>query len=107
RLLARHGMTVAASASVEEAERDHGLNDQDVILADLRLPGRAGTDIMSLAPAVPVIIMTSYASVRSAVTAMREGAIDYIAKPFDNDELLLVVQRAINESHLQRQNAAL
>ncbi len=107
RLLERHGMTVAASASVADAERDHGLTAHDVILADLRLPDRPGTDVMRMSPAVPVIIMTSYASVRSAVEAMREGAIDYIAKPFDNDELLLVVQRAINESNLQRQNAVL
>jgi DNA-binding NtrC family response regulator len=62
---------------------------------------------VSVAPGVPAIIMTSYASVRSAVAAMREGAIDYLPKPFDNDELLRIVQRALKENNMTRQNAAL
>jgi len=107
RLLERDGLEVTAVESVEAASGAAGLSAHDVILADLRLPGRPGTDIIPLAEGAPVIIMTSYASVRSAVDAMREGAIDYIAKPFDNDELRLTVRRAIKEHTLERQNAAL
>ncbi|PWG63550.1 sigma-54-dependent transcriptional regulator [Spiribacter halobius] len=107
RLLERDGLSVTAVESVEAATRAGSLSTHDVILADLRLPGRPGTDVIPLAEETPVIIMTSYASVRSAVDAMREGAIDYIAKPFDNDELRLTVRRAIKEHTLQRQNAAL
>jgi DNA-binding NtrC family response regulator len=107
RLLARHGNEVTAAASIDEALAAGPPDTYDAVLADLRLPGRPGTDIISEAPQTPVIIMTSYASVRSAVEAMRLGAVDYIAKPFDNDELLLTVRRAVNESRLQRQNAAL
>ncbi|MBA1148569.1 sigma-54-dependent Fis family transcriptional regulator [Ectothiorhodospiraceae bacterium WFHF3C12] len=105
RLLERNGYEVTATESVEGAGED--LQQYEVILADLRLPGRSGTEVIEMAPDVPVIIMTSYASVRSAVEAMRLGAVDYIAKPFDNDDLLLTLSRTLNESRLQRQNAAL
>ncbi len=107
RLLERNGYGVAMAESVEEATTRHDVSSFDLIIADLRLPGAPGTDIMHHAPAVSTIIMTSYASVRSAVEAMKSGALDYIAKPFDNDELLLAVQRAVKERRLQRQNAAL
>jgi len=107
RLLERNGFECHAAGSLEEAEADTAVDDHDLILADLRLPGRPGTDVINGANGVPVIIMTSYASVRSAVDAMREGAVDYIAKPFDNDELLLTVRRVLKENQLARQNAAL
>ncbi len=107
RLLGREGHEVTVTGSIDEALANGSPEAQDVILADLRLPGRDGTDIIIEAPDVPVIIMTSYASVRSAVEAMRLGAVDYIAKPFNNDELVVTVSRAIAENRLQRQNAAL
>ena len=107
RLLERQQHEVSDSASVEDAESRWNLDGFDLIIADLRLPGRPGTDVLQLAPEVPSIIMTSYASVRSAVEAMKQGAVDYVAKPFDNDELLLTVERALKENRLERQNAAL
>ncbi|MDX1488705.1 MAG: response regulator, partial [Acidiferrobacterales bacterium] len=90
RLLERNGYQVSEAESVEEAETSHVLTNFDLIIADLRLPGLPGTDIIARAHGVPVLIMTSYASVRSAVEAMKLGAVDYIAKPFDHDELLVV-----------------
>ena len=107
RLLERNGYAVSAETSVESAADGLDLTSFDLIIADLRLPGVAGIEVMPLAPEVPTIIMTSYASVRSAVEAMKCGALDYIAKPFDNDELLLAVRRAVKEGRMQRQNAAL
>ena len=107
RLLEKRNHAVSEADSVEGAAREHDLTDFDLIIADLRLPGAAGTEILDKAPGVPTIIMTSYASVRSAVEAMKRGALDYIAKPFDNDELILTVERALKERRLQRQNAAL
>ena len=107
RLLERNGMEVSAAESVEQACAEFNPAEHDVVLADLRLPGHPGTELIGRADPVPVIIMTSYASVRSAVEAMREGAIDYIAKPFDNDELLLTIQRVVKETQLLRQNAVL
>lgn len=107
RLLEKRQHSVAEADSVEQAGREQDLTGFDLIIADLRLPGTDGTAVLERAPDVPTIIMTSYASVRSAVEAMKLGALDYIAKPFDNDELLLTVERALKEKRLQRQNAAL
>jgi len=107
RLLNRHNYNVVASGSVKEAEAGHDVTAFDLIIADLRLPGVPGTEIIKKANGTPVLIMTSYASVRSAVESMRMGAVDYIAKPFDHDEMVMVVGRIVKESRLQRQNAAL
>ncbi len=107
RLLERNGYDIAEAGSVEQAVREHLIDGLDIVIADLRLPGGAGTDIIPLVGDVPVLIMTSYASVRSAVESMNLGAIDYIAKPFDHDELLISVKRILGQSRLRRQNAAL
>ncbi len=107
RLLERHGYRIAEAASVEEALSNDELGQFDLIIADVRLPGVSGTEIIRLAAPVPVLIMTSYASVRSAVDAMKKGAFDYISKPFEHDELLLLVERIIKQSRQQRQQEAL
>jgi DNA-binding NtrC family response regulator len=91
RLLARQGYEVAEAGSVREATEGHELARFDLILADVRLPGASGMDLVDRGGNVPVLMMTSYATVRSAVDAMKRGAVDYIAKPFDHDELLAVV----------------
>ncbi len=107
RLLERHGYSVAAAESVEDAESHHDVNSFKLIITDVRLPGVPGTEIIKKAKDVPVLIMTSYASVRSAVDAMKLGAVDYIAKPFDHDELVLLVERTLKHGQLERQNVAL
>ena len=106
RLLTRNHYEVVTALTVDAALVAQP-QSFDLILADLRLPGAEGTDIIPLADPVPVIIMTSHASVRSAVEAMRKGAIDYIAKPFDHDELLLIIKRSLMQNQLQAQNHAL
>ncbi|WP_432471084.1 sigma-54-dependent transcriptional regulator [Amphritea sp. HPY] len=95
RLLERHDYNVEDAASVDEATRQFNLNEFSLIISDLRLPGAPGTDLIDLAKAVPVVIMTSYASMRSAVDAMKLGAVDYIAKPFDHDEILETIANII------------
>jgi DNA-binding NtrC family response regulator len=107
RLLERHGHQVDEAGSVEQARAAGQLCDYQLIIADLRLPGQAGDSVLKLAPEVPVIIMTSYASVSSAVEAMKNGAADYIAKPFDHDELVLLVERILREKQKERRAAAL
>jgi DNA-binding NtrC family response regulator len=107
RLLERNDYLVAEAGSIEEAESEHTLHDFDLIISDVRLPGAPGTEIISRAAPVPVLIMTSYASIRSAVDAMKLGAIDYISKPFDHDELLMLVERTIKQDRDQRQHAAM
>ena len=77
RLLERSNYQVSEAGSVQQAEADHNFADFDLIISDLRLPGAPGTDLIKKAGDVPVLIMTSYASLRSAVDSMRMGAVDY------------------------------
>lgn len=107
RLLERHGYEVAEAESVEQTAAEHHLPDFHLILTDVRLPGAPGTALIEQAADVPVVLMTSYASVRSAVDAMKAGAVDYIAKPFDHDELILLVQKVLKQHRAERTQAAL
>jgi len=88
RLLERHHYQTRDVGSVDEASEQLDQQHFDLVISDLRLPGRPGTDMIALATPTPVLIMTSYASMRSAVEAMKLGAADYIAKPFNHDEML-------------------
>ncbi|MCH8550683.1 MAG: sigma-54 dependent transcriptional regulator [Natronospirillum sp.] len=97
RLLERHEFQVTEAGSVDEACQ-HDATGFDLIISDLRLPGAEGTEMITRAPGVPVLIMTSYASMRSAVEAMKLGARDYIAKPFDHDEMVQTVKRILAQS---------
>ena len=97
KLLLHAGYDVADAGSVDEAERDNELPQFDLIISDLRLPGAPGTELINRAPSVPVLIMTSYASLRSAVDSMKMGAVEYIAKPFDHDEMLAAVESILNQ----------
>ena len=106
-LLERQGYRVSAAESLEEADAATGFRDCDLIIADLRLPGLPGTEAIARAPGVPVLIVTSYASVRSAVEAMKLGAVDYIAKPFDHDEMVMLVEKVLREKQKERRAAAL
>lgn len=96
KLLERHEHDVVEADSVEQAS-EHTLTDFDLLISDLRLPGAHGTDLISAAQPTPVLIMTSYASLRSAVDAMKQGAVDYIAKPFDHDEMVAAVNRILSQ----------
>ena len=82
-----------------------------VVLTDLKLPGGSGLDVLRAVkeadPDIPVILMTAYGSVEEAVTAMKEGAFDFIQKPVDLDYLKLLVERAARQQDLLRQNLVL
>mgnify|MGYP002630387361 CR=1 FL=1 len=106
RLLKRNEYGVTSVGSVELAEKE-GLQGFDLIIADLRLPGSPGTDLIALASPLPVLIMTSYSSVQSAVDAMKLGAADYIAKPYNHDDMLLTIERLLKTKQLEYQNEAL
>lgn len=97
KLLERNDYDVRDVGSVKEATSKHNLDNYDLIISDLRLPGELGTTLITLAANTPVLIMTSYASLRSAVDAMRMGAVDYIAKPFDHDEMITTVKRILSD----------
>ncbi len=106
RRLKREGYDVSEAASVEAAKAVD-LSCFDLVISDLRLPGAAGTDLIDAANDVPVLIMTSFASIASAIECMKRGAADYIAKPFEYTELLLTVSRILEQSLQRRQNIAL
>ena len=106
RLLSRNGFNISEAGSVQEARNTYDFDQFNLIISDLRLPGLPGTDLIKLADATPVLIMTSYASLRSAVDSMKLGAVDYIAKPFDHDELLSTVTRIVNNQRQQREKSA-
>ncbi len=99
KLLERNKYDVSEANSVKQAIGKFQLTDFDLIISDLRLPGAPGTDLIKLSGDVPVLIMTSYASLRSAVDSMRMGAMDYIAKPFDHDEMVAAVKRVIGKAN--------
>jgi two-component system response regulator HydG len=83
----------------------------DLILMDIRMIKVSGLEALEeikvLNPAIPVIIMTAYSSVESAVEAMKNGAYDYLTKPLDFDELRLTMERAMEHSHLREENRLL
>jgi DNA-binding NtrC family response regulator len=83
----------------------------DLVLTDLRMPDGSGEDVLRAAraahPTLPVIVMTAFASIESAVGLMKLGAFDYIQKPVDLDELHLVIERAHERSQLLSENALL
>lgn len=105
KLLERNGYTVCESVSVKAARESFNLRDFALIISDLRLPGDPGTDLIGLAGSVPVLIMTSYASLRSAVDTMRLGAVDYISKPFSQADMLAAVKRVIQNSGARNDRA--
>ena len=81
------------------------------VLSDLKLPGHSGIDVLREArraePSLPVILMTAYGSVDEAVTAMKDGAFDFIQKPVDLDHLKLLLDRAAKQQELLRENLLL
>lgn len=105
-LLKANGYQVTTVKSGDEALK--ALNDTsfDLIVTDLRMAPMDGLELLkevkSLYPLLPIVLLTAYASVESAIEALKCGAFDYIAKPFKVDELLNVVQRAVDSTKLNR-----
>ncbi len=83
----------------------------DIVLTDIRMPGVSGTDILEASremdPELPVILMTAQATLQSAIQAVNEGAFYYIQKPFSNDELIAILQRAAEQRILKTENKQL
>lgn len=105
RLLERHQYAVTEAASVQEAGEHLVGSTFDLVISDLRLPGAPGTDLIRMTDS-PVLIMTSYSSLRSAVDSMKLGAVDYIPKPFEHEEMLEAVARIIREHAVERESPA-
>ena len=97
--LKKEGFFVRSMKTAGDALKYVRNEDYDIVVSDLRLPGLDGIEflkeIKSISQKTIVIIMTAYGTVESAVTAMREGAFDYICKPFSTDELIIKLERAL------------
>ncbi|MFB9052414.1 sigma-54-dependent transcriptional regulator [Formosa undariae] len=99
RFLEKHDYTVTISYGFEDAKAIILKDDFDLIFTDLRLPDGNGLELLEIVKKnkekTPVILMTGYAEVSTAVKAMKQGAIDYISKPFNQDEVLHVISNAL------------
>ncbi|TET83220.1 sigma-54-dependent Fis family transcriptional regulator [candidate division TA06 bacterium] len=106
--LAGEEFEVVAVGDGKSAKVETGASRFDIALVDLRLPGKDGIhvlrDLKKEDATLPVIMMTAYGSVETAVKAMKEGAYDFIAKPFDSDHLIILIKRAIEEGKLVKEN---
>jgi two-component system response regulator PilR (NtrC family) len=110
-LLTSEGYDIEISSSGEEALEKFEVRTFDLVLLDLLMPGMNGIEILKAAkkidPQALIIILTAYASVESAIEAMKIGAFDYIQKPFKHEELLLTIARALEHKNLQKENVRL
>jgi DNA-binding NtrC family response regulator len=110
-LLTTEGYQVESSLDGEEALEKYSPDSCDLVLLDLLMPGMNGIEVLKrikkIDPQAVIIIITAYASVESAISAMKMGAFDYIQKPFKHDELLLTIQRGREHKILQDENIRL
>lgn len=103
--LGKRGMHVTVADHPEHALRLLRAEPYDLLLTDVRMPGSTGLELLERArvawPDMPVVVMTGFGSVEDAVTAMKAGAADYIIKPIARDELLVVLERALEQKALR------
>jgi DNA-binding NtrC family response regulator len=104
-ILGKAGYRPLSAHSGQEAVAIVERESPDVLISDLRMSGMSGhglqAELKRVAPDLPIIIMTAFGSIHSAVESMKLGAFDYIAKPFSNGELLLIVSRALENRDLR------
>jgi DNA-binding NtrC family response regulator len=110
-LFKERGLWVEEAASASAALELVAERDFDVVLSDIRMPGMSGIELVGklhrLRASTPVVLMTAFGTIDSAVEAMRAGAFDYITKPFEPDAVIFVVERALERSALARENESL
>jgi two-component system response regulator PilR (NtrC family) len=110
-LLVRAGYEVQTAASATAAREKLAREEFDLVISDMKLGQESGLSVLEAVKATSggpeVILITAYGTPASAVEAMRRGAYDYISKPFDNEEFLLLVQKALEKRALRQENVAL
>jgi DNA-binding NtrC family response regulator len=101
RILEKESYRVESASSGEEGLERLDKGWFDLVISDLQLPGMHGLEFIKrakeLSPAMPCIVLTGYGTIPSAVTAMKEGAFEYLTKPADNDEIKLVVEKVLDQ----------
>ncbi|HCA57733.1 MAG TPA: DNA-binding response regulator, partial [Blastocatellia bacterium] len=105
------GYRVIVAADGEEALLVLGTKEVDCVITDLRMPKVSGLELLEKVKAsdkeIPVIVATAFGEVETAVSAMKLGAFDYINKPFNHDEILLTVERALSFTRTRNENLQL
>ena len=108
---AEDGYDVVAADSGKQALALLGRRSFDIVITDIRMPGMDGLElqhrILEVDPDLAIIVITAYASVSTAVQALKEGAYDYLAKPFDPEEMTRVVEKAWEKQRLRKENLLL
>ncbi len=111
RILARYGCAYEIIRSGSEAMQKIGSENYDLLITDLKMPDVDGMTILKESkkthPDVPVVMITGFSTVESAVEAMKSGAYDYVRKPIDHDELLLIIERSLENKNLIDENRML
>jgi len=110
-LLEEQNYVVSCFSNGESAVKAGLISMPDILVTDIKMPGISGFDVLTQlqqkSPGLIGIIMTAFSSVDSAVKAMREGATDYLVKPFEVDQLLISIEKALAERELKRENREL
>jgi len=105
------GYEVETSPDAKDALSTLSKKSFDVVITDIKMPGMDGVElqkrIKEVAPSVAVILITAYASVQTAVEALKEGAYDYVTKPFDPEHLSRIVEKACSQKKLKEENVVL
>lgn len=109
--LSRAGMRVVTAINGESAIASIAERRPDAVVTDLKMPGLSGLELIErirqFDDELPIVLMTAFGTVETAVEAMRNGAFDYVTKPFEGDELIISVKRAIQHASVLRENALL
>ena len=110
-MLSEDGYSVDTAANGEDALEKLKQYAYDLVLSDMRMPGVSGMDLLNqvklLNTETLVILMTAYSTTPQAVEAMKQGAYDYVVKPFDNEEMRLTIKKALEFSSLRNENRQL
>ena len=105
------GWRVETAPAIADARASIAKNEPDVVLCDLMLPDGSGIDLLhdlkAQNPSIVFIMITAHTSTKTAVEALKAGALDYIAKPFDIEELKIIVRKAVERKELEDENVHL
>ncbi|HOP99000.1 MAG TPA: response regulator, partial [Verrucomicrobiota bacterium] len=111
KVLENEGYAVKVVERGDEGLREAREQPYDLVITDLRMPGLSGLDLVgqlhTAKPKLPIIMMTAHGTTETAIEAMKLGAYDYLVKPFDPDELSMMMQKIVAQQALARENALL